>query len=58
MGPAQLYMFFMTTTHHRKKKPRLQLVVAILATRAMFIFGEPHASKDAENMNLLLAFDR
>ena len=58
MGPAQLYMFFMTTTHHKTKKPRLQLVVAVLATHEMFIFGEPQASKDVENMNLLLAFDR
>jgi alpha-D-ribose 1-methylphosphonate 5-triphosphate synthase subunit PhnL len=58
MGPAQLYMFFMTTTHHKSKKTRLQLVVAVLATHEMFIFGEPEASKDAENRNIRLAFDR
>ena len=52
MKLAQLYMFFMRTNTRQKNDQRLQLVVAVLATSTVFVFGEPLAKEDAENEHL------
>jgi energy-coupling factor transporter ATP-binding protein EcfA2 len=59
MKLAQLYMFFMrTNTGQKNARQRLQLVVAVLATATIFVFGEPLAKQDTENEHLSLELYR